>query len=312
MNITTVVEKPFALDKMPSVKTEARFNKFDVDIIPLLKVKFNYLEFKSGSNTKMDVKVEMDPEDPIQFKGALSFVNNLQSIIPNTGFSKDGPYIDIQPTGVKCGFNISVPNVEVGVCMITNISLGAYVMLPFTGAPLTMGFNFCTRENPFLLTISCFGGGGYFMMITTLEGIQSLEAAFEFGAAMSLNVGVASGSVSVMGGFYFKMELIEVDGNEVSNVTLSGYLRMNGRLSVLGMINVSLEFYLALNAIIIDGKVQKMEGTATIKVKVEVLFFSKTVSVTVRRELKGADADPKFIEMVDADDWQTYCLAFAS
>lgn len=312
MNISTVVEKPFALDKTPSVKTIARFNNFAVDVIPLLKVKFNYLEFKSGSNTKTDVKVEMDSEDPIQFKGALSFVNNLQSIIPNTGFSKDGPYIDLQPTGVKCGFNISVPNVEVGVCMITNISLGAYVMLPFTGAPLTMGFNFCTRENPFLLTISCFGGGGFFMMITTLEGIQSLEAAFEFGAAMSLNVGVASGSVSVMGGFYFKMELIEVDGEEVSNVTLSGYLRMNGRLSVLGMITVSLEFYLALNAIIVDGKVQKMEGTATVKVKVEVLFFSKTVSVTVRRELKGADADPKFIEMVDADDWQNYCLAFAS
>lgn len=312
MNISTVVEKPFALDKTPSVKTIARFDNFAVDVIPLLKVKFNYLEFRSGSNTKTDVKVEMDSKDPIQFKGALSFVNNLQSIIPNTGFSKDGPYIDLQPTGVKCGFNISVPNVEVGVCMITNISLGAYVMLPFTGAPLTMGFNFCTRENPFLLTISCFGGGGFFMMVTTLEGIQSLEAAFEFGAAMSLNVGVASGSVSVMGGFYFKMELIEVDGNEVSNVALSGYLRMNGRLSVLGMITVSLEFYLALNAIIVDGKVQKMEGTATVKVKVEVLFFSKTVSVTVRRELKGADADPKFIEMVEADDWQTYCLAFAS
>jgi hypothetical protein len=78
------------------------------------------------------------------------------------------------------------------------------------------------------------------------------------------------------------------------------------------MITVSLEFYLALNAIIVDGKVQKMEGTATVKVKVEVLFFSKTVSVTVRRKLKGADADPKFIEMVDADDWQNYCLAFAS
>lgn len=312
MHITTVVEKPFALDKMPSVKTEARFDKFTIDIIPLLKVKFNYLEFKSGSNSKMDVKVDMDAEEPIQFKGALSFVNNLQSIIPNTGFSEDGPYIDLLPTGVKCGFNISVPNIEVGVCMITNISLGAYVMLPFTGAPLTMGFNFCTRDNPFLLTISGFGGGGYFLMITTLEGIQSLEAAFEFGAAMSLNVGVASGSVSVMGGFYFKMELIEVDGNEVSDVTLSGYLRMNGRLSVLGMITVSLEFYLALNAVLVDGKVQKMEGTATIKVKVEVLFFSKTVSVTVRRELKGADADPKFIEMVDTDDWQAYCLAFAS
>ena len=31
----------------------------------------------------------------------------------------------------------------------------------------------------------------------------------------------------------------------------------------------------------------------------------------VHRELQGADADPKFAEMIDQDDWQTYCLAFA-
>jgi hypothetical protein len=34
--------------------------------------------------------------------------------------------------------------------------------------------------------------------------------------------------------------------------------------------------------------------------------------MTVRRELKGADADPKFGEMIEADDWQMYCLAFAN
>jgi hypothetical protein len=171
-----------------------------------------------------------------------------------------------------------------------------------------MGFNFCRRENPFMLTISCFGGGGYFMMVTTLKGLQSIEAAFEFGAAMSLNVGVASGGVSAMGGFYYKMELVE--GEE--QTTLTGYLRLNGHLSILGLISLSLEFYLAFIAVIYQGKVQKLEGVATLKVKVEVLFFSKTVSVSVRRELKGADADPKFIEMIDQDDWQEYCLAFAS
>jgi hypothetical protein len=182
-----------------------------------------------------------------------------------------------------------------------------------------MGFNFCKRENPFMLTISCFGGGGYFMMITTLKGLKSIEAAFEFGAAMSLNVGVASGGVSVMGGIYYKFELIEKalptpDGEiieELGSSTITGYLRINGHLSILGIISLSMEFYLAFIAVFADGKVQKLEGVATIKVKVEVLFFSKTVKVTVRRELKGADADPKFIEMIDEDDWQEYCMAFA-
>ena len=312
LKVLTTLKKPYSVTELPTLSSYARFDKFAVDVEPLLKVSFEYIEYSSGSAAKTDVKIQMADKEPIQFKGALSFVNNLQDIIPIGGFSKDGPYIDLQPTGVRVGFNMSVPNLEVGALMITNISLGAYVMLPFTGAPLTMGFNFCTRENPFLLTISGFGGGGYFMMLTTLSGIQSLEAAFEFGAAMSLNLGVASGSVTVMGGFYYKLELIEVDGEEVSEVSLSGYLRMNGRLSVLGLIHASLEFYLALNAVIVDGKVSMMEGTATLKVRVEVLFFSKTVTVSVRRELHGADADPKFIEMVDQDDWLEYCSAFAS
>ena len=308
LTITTKFEKPFDADKPATMNGVARFEKFGIDIVPLLIVNFNYLEFRTGSSEKTDVKVDIDKNDPIKFQGVLNFVNNLQSIIPTGGFSDDGPYIDLKPTSVTAGFNISIPNIEVGICMISNISLGANVTLPFTGAPLTLGFNFCKRENPFMLTISCFGGGGYFMMVTTLKGIQSIEAAFEFGAAMSLNVGVASGGVSAMGGFYFKMEIVE--GEEVT--TLSGYLRLNGHLSILGLISVSLEFYLAFNAVIYNGKVQKLEGVATLKVKVEVLFFSKTVSVSVRRELKGADADPKFIEMIDQDDWQEYCLAFAS
>ena len=176
------------------------------------------MNLEPGRHKRTDVKVDIDKNDPIKFKGVLNFVNNLQSIIPAGGFSDDGPYIDLKPTGVTAGFSISVPNVEVGICMISNISLGANVTLPFTGAPLTMGFNFCKRENPFMLTISCFGGGGYFMMVTSLKGLQSVEAAFEFGAAMSLNVGVASGGVSAMGGFYYKMELVE----GVEETTLTG------------------------------------------------------------------------------------------
>ncbi len=307
LSITTKFEKPFDAAKPASMNGVARFEKFGIDIVPLLAVKFNYLEFRTGSSQKTDVKVDIDANNPIEFKGVLNFVNNLQSIIPVGGFSDDGPYIDLKPTGVTAGFNISIPNVEVGICMISNISLGANVTLPFTGAPLTMGFNFCRRENPFMLTISCFGGGGYFMMVSTLKGIQSIEAAFEFGAAISLNVGVASGGVSAMGGFYYKMEIVE----GVEQTTLSGYLRLNGHLSILGLITLSLEFYLALNAVIYQGKVQKMEGVATLKVKVEIAFFSKTVKVSVRRELKGADADPKFVEMIDQDDWLEYCLAFA-
>jgi hypothetical protein len=317
LSINTHFKKPFDITSSPVLTTEARFDKFSVVVADMIGVNFNYLKFSGGSSGKANVNVDLGPGMPLEFIGALDFVNSLQSIIPKTGFSDDGPYIELTTSGIKAGFTISVPNIEVGVCMISNISLGAFVNLPFTGDPMTIGFNFCTRENPFMLTISCFGGGGFFQLITRLDGLQSIEAAFEFGAAISLNVGVASGGVSVMGGIYYKSENKQVEVSpgktiEQTQAKLSAYIRINGHLSILGLIHVSLEFYLTLDAIIVNGKVQKLEGSATLKVKVEVLFFSKTVSVTVRRTFAGSGGDPKFIEMVDADDWQQYCLAFAN
>lgn len=315
LQITTTMTKYLDGLSVPKLDTKAELNSFSIEIKDALIVNFNSMKFITGSTQKSDVKVDMDKTKPIEFVGALSFVNNLQSLIPSTGFSDDGPYVNLTAQGVRAGFNLSVPDVEVGVFSITNMTLGAYVDLPFTGGELTMGFNFCTRENPFLLTVSGFGGGGYFLMITSLRGIKSVEAAFEFGASASLNLGVASGGVTIMGGFYFKYEIVD----ELEKINLSGYIRINGRMSVLGLISVSLEFYLALNAVyetVMIGnseqmKVTKMEGVATLKVKIEILFFSKTVSVSVRREFAGADADPTFAEMVLAEDWNEYCLAFA-
>ena len=316
MTITTTMTKYLDGLSFPKLDTTATIGKFSLVIAESIGVNFNQMKFITGSSKKTDVKVDMDMSKPVEFMGALSFVNNLQSVIPSTGFSDDGPYINLTGQGVRAGFNMSVPDLEVGVFALSNMTLGAYVDLPFTGGELTMGFNFCNRENPFLLTVSGFGGGGYFLMVTTLGDLKSVEAAFEFGASVSLNLGVASGGVTVMGGFYFKYELISEDNKELN---LTGYIRINGRLSVLGLISVTVEFYLALEATFVTkqinghsvDKVEKMQGVARLKVKVEVLFFSKTVTVTVKREFAGADADPTFAEMVQTEDWNNYCLAFA-
>jgi len=303
LQIVTTLKKPYDATLSPTLTGDAKFSDFRIELLGKLAVKFGYVQFKTGTSGKTDVKVDMG-SPPIEFIGELAFVNNLQSIIPSTGFSEDGPYVDVSTSGVTAGFNISVPNVTVGVCTLSNISLGAAINLPFTGKPLTISFNFCTRQNPFLLTVMIYGGGGYFLLKTSLKELVSVEAAFEFGAAAALDIGVASGSVSIMGGFYFKYEV------STKTVTLTGYIRINGRLSILGIITVSLEFYLALTYVK-GPKVSKLEGEATLKVKIEIFCFSKTVSCSVRRTLAGADSDPTFAQMMELDDWQQYCLAFA-
>jgi len=309
MHVTTKLVRPYDTAQPTEMGIGSGIELFSIEIAELLKVNFDFIRFDTGTGKKTKVNVGLDQDEAIVFLGPLAFVNNLQNIIPGDGFG-EGPYINLQPTGVKAGFELGIPNVEVGVLSIANITLGAYVRLPFTGAPMTLGFNFCRRDNPFLLTVSCFGGGGFFLMETSVKGFMMMEAAFEFGAAISFDVGIASGGVSVMGGFYFKMEMVD----EFTQIVLTGYIRINGALSILGLITLSLEFYLALTYIMksaADSKAGKLYGEATVKVKVEVLFFSKSVSVTARRTLKGADADPTFAQMIEEPDWMEYCAAFA-
>ena len=102
-----------------------------------------------------------------------------------------------------------------------------------------MRLAFCERHQPFTLTVSLFGGGGFFAIEINLERVQLIEAALEFGAAVALNLGVASGSACVMGGVYYQMS-----GGALA---FSAYFRAAGSLSVLGIITVSVELYIALN-----------------------------------------------------------------
>ena len=70
------------------------------------------------------------------------------------------------------------------------------------------------------------------------EGVREIEAALEFGAALSINLGVASGSVEIKAGVYYHWKTTLVE--------LEGYVRLHGELSVLGLISASLTFNLKL------------------------------------------------------------------
>lgn len=317
VSIDSVMTKTLDLNSAPKFDVNASINEFGITIVDTIQLNFKKIAFKAGMSSKPDVDVKFQTV-PIRLVGSLSFVNSLQSVIKSDQFSA-GPFINITGTGIEAGYNFPVPNLEVGIFALSNMMLGTKLTLPLNRDPLLLGFNFCTRENPFRLMVSCFGGGGFFAIQTSMNGLTRLEAAFEFGAGISLNVGVASGSVSVMGGIYYGMSFNESGGIAYK---LSAYLRLTGRLSIIGLIKVTLEFYLELSYESgaekgeVDGVMlyqgSRLVGTATLTVKVEVLFFSKKVKVTVSRTLAGNDADPTFAQTYNQDHWLEYCNAFAS
>jgi hypothetical protein len=195
----------------------------------------------------------------------------------------------------------------VGVFALKDISLGAALTLPFLDGKPTLDFNVSDRPHPFLLSVGIFGGGGFFRLQVDTAGIKMVEAAFEFGATASLDLGVASGGVHIMAGIYFKLERKE-PGTDLAP-TLTGYLRMGGYLSVLGLIKVSIEFNLSFTY---DGAKDKAYGRATLTVKVEIAFFSTSVELTVERAFGGKGGDPKFRELFPAPQvWNDYAQAFA-
>ncbi|MDB5035134.1 MAG: hypothetical protein JWQ98_2375 [Chlorobi bacterium] len=299
-------------NSVPSFQIICSLEDFIIDLIaPLsfMRLHFEKLQFFASSGKKADVNVILSD---IEFVGPLSFVETLKKLIPLDGFS-DPPALSITENGIDASFSLSLPNIAVGMFSLQNMSLGAGFTIPFIGDPLSVRFNFCTRDEPFLLTVSLFGGGGFFGVVLTPAGIHILEASFEFGASISIDFGVASGGVHVMAGIYFKM--VKEGGND--NCSLTGFFNLGGEVDVLGLISASLELELSLTYEFSSGK---CVGKAVLTIEVHVLFFSVSVDIECERKFSGSKGDPSFEQLMgpytdaggtSVEPWLEYCHAFA-
>ena len=301
----------------PKIKVVCSLSHFDLVLInpaAFIELNFEKIEFSVDAAAKMNVDVLLSD---IKFVGPLSFVETLRDLIPLDGFS-DPPYLDITPQGIDAGFSIALPNIAVGMFSLTNLSLGAGFTVPFIGQPLSVRFNFCTREQPFNLTVTLFGGGGFFGITLDPHGVQILEASFEFGASIAVDFGVASGGVHVMAGLYFRMEQ--------NAASLTGYFRLGGHVEVLCIVSASLELYLELKY---EFETGKCSGKAQLTIEISVFIFSGSVTITCERKFSGSNGDPTFrqlmglqpalaladeLNLIDAQTdyaWRDYVEAFA-
>lgn len=270
---------------------------------PLVRFDFDHLSFKTGSSGKAEVDVVLGN---IEFLGILGFVETLKELIPFDGFS-DPPYLDVSPAGITAGFSLALPNVAIGVFALSNISLGADVNVPFLGKAVTVGFNFCTRERPFTLQVTFIGGGGWFLIRLSPDGLDVLELGLEAGATLSVDLGVASGSISAMIGVYMRLE-----GDSGS---LTAYFRLRGEVDVLGIISAAIELYLELTYIFDTGK---LHGRASLTIEIDVFIFSGSVTIECERTFAGSKGDPTFAQLMavepdgSSEPWSEYCSAFAA
>jgi hypothetical protein len=157
---------------------------------------------------------------------------------------------------------------------------GAGLRLSFQEKPLRFEFNLSTFQQPFELTVMCFGGRGFFRAALQTDGARELEGALEFGGALSFDIAVAKGGLYVMAGIYFRITNSTTD--------LSGFIRAGGNLSVLGIINANVEFMLAVRYRQ-EGSQHQLYGICTITVSIDLFMFSIDVSITMEKKIAGSE-----------------------
>ncbi|MGA2256759.1 MAG: hypothetical protein ABSG53_19085, partial [Thermoguttaceae bacterium] len=289
----------------PQASIQGALKDFTLTLADVIAIQFNSFSFNAPAGKKLDVSVDLPPlgdNGPIKFQGDLSFLDELRKIIPSNGF-QDPPFLDLGPDSLTAGFTLPVPSVGVGVFSIENILLSAALTLPFVpGTPLRFRFAFSERENPFLITVSLLGGGGFFGIALGPDGVEMLEASLEVGANVSIDIVVASGNVYIMAGIYLELDF------STNQSQLTGYLRAGGSLDVLGLISASVEFYLGFTYYF--GPPCKIAGEATVTIEVHVLFFSASVHASLRREF--SDPAITFTDLIAPGDWDYYCDSFAA
>jgi hypothetical protein len=267
---------------------ECELASFTIRLVPgfeAIELDFDLAKFTvDGAKPDVDVRLK---KDGVRFVGALSFVETLSRIIPLDGFS-DPPAIHVDQKGAQASFSLGVPSLTLGVFSLENISFGAGLLIPFDQRSMSVAFNFCKRNEPFLLTVSALGGGGFFLIEVDAAGVQRLEAALEFGASLSMNFGVASGGVHVMAGIYFAYDTTK-------GAALTGYLRIGGNVRALGIVSVSIELYLAFTYEFASGKAV---GVATLTIEIEVFLFSASVEIRCERKFAGSKGDPTFQQVM--------------
>ncbi len=250
---------------------------------PVITLDFDKLAFTAGSSSDPDVDCVFNG---MHFHGALGFVEVLRQFIPMDGFS-DPPALDVTTSGITASFALPLPSISVGMFSLENLSFNAGFQIPFIGKSLAVDFSFCTRESPFVLTVSMLGGGGFVGLTITPAGVQKLEISLEATACLSIDFGIASGSISISVGIYLCIEQ--------NDCKLTGFVKFDGHVSVLEIVSASISLDLELS---FESATGKVIGEADLEISVSLLCFSISVSCKVQRKFKGSNADPTFRQIM--------------
>jgi hypothetical protein len=272
---------------------------------PLLQLDFASLTFSQTGNDPPALKVgKVDAK----FKGTLELLSELQKKV---GLGSAVPAIATSGDGVVVRYVLPIPEVACGAFRMSNATFSAAVEIPFRPPGIRVVLGFASKQSPFNLSVLTFGGGGYVrVVLNALEvgndnlGIEALEASFEFGASLAVNLGIVKAEVHVLGG----VTLLSTDGVWM----FTGFLRMGGSVNLLGLVSVVIELRLELTY---DGVKKEMWGRATLVVEIDLTLTSFPVELDSGIWVFAGGEDekphPALRESDSREAFQTYYASMA-
>ncbi|MDN3295829.1 hypothetical protein QWM81_17585 [Streptomyces ficellus] len=308
----------------PVLRTTGEIKDFTLAVpsrgAALVILTFRTVRFTANSGERPGLTFDLADA---QLTGELNFVRTLAEGIRRAG--RGGPRIDVSAVRVRATYSIAVPTIPMGVFTLQNLGVDLALTLSLENRPILIDFAFGTRERPFLVTVSGFGGGGYLELGVSAGGadggLQRVVGGIEFGASVAMDFGIAAGEVHVFGGVVF----VKLGGT----IEITGYLRIGGSVSVLGLVRVSVELTISLTY---NVEANEMRGSAKLVITVDLTFWSTSVTLECHKSFKGPDlslapspalsptaAPGPRSSSVEAAlgpqgqsyPWQTYCRAFA-
>ncbi len=267
--------------------------------VELVRLDFDTLAFtqEQGRPPDLDVKGLK-----VKIGGDLGLLEALQDAVK---LDDVAPRVHSSSNGMSVDYTLAVPEVTAGMFLLQNIAVRAAVDVPFDGRPIVTTLAFASRDKPFHLGVSVFGGGGYLLFEIDDGGIRTLEASLDFGAAVAINIGIAKAEVHALGGVRFKLE--------GDLVRVSGFLRIGGSVDILGLVSVTVELRVELTY-----EAPRLTGRATAVIEIDVTFWSGSIELDSGDYTFIGGSEPAAIPPSSSisvpppslPDWQKYRNAF--
>ncbi|WP_327753177.1 hypothetical protein VVT58_11245 [Sphingobium sp. SJ10-10] len=302
-----------------SFQFEASISNFYLQLVAYgqgVRLKVNRCTFVSSSRAK--TRFDIDIGDYELVGKLLSFVKLLQDYLSK--FDRDSP-IHVTPQGVTLNLpSISLPPILLGAFNLENVRIVSGAFLPFDGKPLEFWFALSSPDDPCIVTVGIFGGGGHIRLAIDAEGVKSIAAALNFGAYKAFQIGPVQGRGFILGGLSYASKRIAnpAPGGplEVTKIDYGAFVHAGGSGTVLGFLSIAIDYHLGLYIEQV-GTSSRMHGAVVVTYSFKIGFFKKKVPVRFEKEFAGSGASaaralaaPDENPMTPAQ-WRDYRLAFA-